>query len=183
MQVSVTFRHVDSSPALRDYAIDKVERVAEKYFSDTHDAHVILSVVKREHQAEINLHASRFDVSAHERTGDLYSAIDLACDKVERQLRKHKDKIRHHKGRGPSTDSQLMVPVDVIDSDDFEETGSTKIIETDSIPAKPMSIEDAVLQLELKHAEFLVFQNSATSSISVVYRRKDGNFGLITPNS
>ncbi len=101
MQISVTFRHVDPSDALRDYASGKLERVVSKYLPSAIEAHVILSVVKREHQAEINVHATRFNVSAHERTGDLYSAIDLAVDKVEAQLRKHKERIHAHKGRDP----------------------------------------------------------------------------------
>jgi len=182
LQVSVTFRHVDPSDALRDYAAEKVERVAQKYLRNALQAHVILSVVKRRHQAEINLHAAHFDISAHEATEDLYAAIDLAVDKVEAQLRKHKARLNHHKGRQPAAGEPTFVPVDVIDAEDFEETRTPTVVETDNIPAKPLSVEDAILQLELNHAEFLVFRNSTTDSISVVYKRRDGNYGLITPN-
>jgi len=182
VQVTVTFRHVDPTDALRDYAIEKVTHVAGKYLKSAVGAHVILSVQKQRHFAEINLHATRFDISAHESTGDLYSAIDLTIDKVEAQLRKHKDRINHHKGRGAPAGEPRDVPVEIIEAEDGAADGSPIIIETDNIPAKPLSVEDAILQLELTHSEFLVFLNSATESVSVVYKRRDGNYGLIAPN-
>ena len=182
MQVTVTFRHVEPTEALRDYAVDKVSHVAGKYLKNAVGAHVILSVQKQRHFAEINLHATRFDISAHESTGDLYSAIDLTIDKVEAQLRKHKDRINHHKGRSPAVGEARDVPVEVIEPDESTTPGLPNVIETDNIPAKPLTVEDAILQLELTHAEFLVFLNAATESISVLYKRRDGNYGLITPN-
>jgi putative sigma-54 modulation protein len=182
LQVSVTFRHVDSTDALKEYATDKVQRVSKKYLRNAVEAHVILSVTKHHHHAEINIHASHFDISARESTGDLYSAIDLAMDKVEVQLRKHKDRINHHKGRQPAGGESLDLPVEIIETDEGDNPGSPTVIETDNFPAKPLSVEDAILQLELKHAEFLVFLNSATEQVSVLYKRRDGNYGLITPN-
>ena len=180
MQVSVTFRHVDPSEPLREYATDKVARVASKYLRNALDAHVILSVSKYRHQAEINIHASHFDISAHEATGDLYSAIDLAVDKVEAQLRKHKDRINHHKGRQPVGGEAVVASAE---ADEQERPVGSAVVETHEVPAKPLSIEDAILQLELKHVEFLVFRDSATEQVSVLYRRRDGNYGLITPSS
>jgi putative sigma-54 modulation protein len=179
LHVSVTFRHVDSSEPLRDYAVDKVSRTCAKYLRDPIEAHVVLSVVKVQHRAEITVHAKHFDLAAHEDTDDLYEAIDLAVDRVEAQLRKHKDRINDHKGRAGEV---RTVPVDVIEFDESEGDSGRRVIETDNIPAKPLSIYDAILQLELNHAEFLVFWNSGTESISVIYKRRDGNYGLITPN-
>jgi putative sigma-54 modulation protein len=182
VQVTVTFRHVDPTDALRDYAIEKVTHVAGKYLKNAVGAHVILSVQKQRHVAEINLHATRFDISAHESTDDLYAAIDLTMDKVEAQLRKHKDRLNRHKGRGAAVGEPREVPVDVIEADESMAGSAPTVIETDNIPAKPLTVEDAILQLELMHAEFLVFLNSATESVSVVYKRRDGTYGLITPN-
>ena len=179
MHVSVTFRHVESSDALKDYAVDKVSRTCTKYLRDPIEAHVVLSVTKLRHRAEITVHAKHFDLAAHEGTSDLYEAIDLAVDKVEAQLRKHKDRINRHKGRMGEVRS---IPVDVFEAEETEIDGVRRVIETDKIPAKPLSIDDAILQLELNHAEFLVFFNSSTESISVIYKRRDGNYGLITPN-
>ena len=187
MQVSVTFRHVESTDALRDYASEKVSRIAGKYLRNPTGAHVILSVQKQRHGAEITLHASRFHISAHESTGDLYSAIDLAMDKVEAQLRKHHDRINHHKGRRPAAGEPLAepmsIPVEVFDADEAPSAAGPTVVETDNIPAKPLSVEDAILQLELTHAAFLVFLNSSTETVSVIYKRSDGNYGLIAPNA
>jgi putative sigma-54 modulation protein len=180
VQVSVTFRHVDPTDPLRHYATEKVTRVASKYLRNALDAHVILSVTKHQHQAEINIHASHFDISAQESTGDLYSAIDLAVDKVEAQLRRHKDRINDRKGRQSASTG---APGEAPSGDEPEHTAAATVVETHEIPAKPLSVEDAILQLELKHADFLVFRDSTTEQVSVLYRRRDGNYGLITPSS
>jgi putative sigma-54 modulation protein len=185
LEVSVTFRHVEPTEALKEYATEKVARICSKYLRFPLEASVILSVSKQRHMAEINVHAKHFDISAHETTADLYSAIDLALDKLEAQLRKHKDRLNHHKGRTPASGATVdtrTVPVEVIDVEERDTDGLPRIIEKDNIPAKPLSIDDAILQLELSHAEFLVFWNSSTELISVVYKRRDGNYGLITPN-
>ena len=183
MQVSVTFRHVDPSDAVRDYAVEKVTRIVGKYLKRAQDAHVILSVTKRRHQAEINVHSPHFEISAHDVTGDLYTSIDGALSKVEAQLRKHKDRVNHRKGGQSVSSEPTMIPVDVFASEAAEEPTGPQVIETENFPAKPLSVEDAILQLDLSHAEFLVFRNSDTESVSVLYRRRDGNYGLIAPNA
>lgn len=186
MQVTVTFRHVDPSDAIRTHAEERVQRAASKYLQNAQEAHVILSVVKQRHTAEINVHASNFDISAHETTSDLYAAIDMAVTKLEAQLRKHKDRINHHKGKQHLGGAPTMIPVDVYQVDDHEleqSEDAPQVVTTDNIPAKPLSVEDAILHLQLSHQDFLVFRNSSTEAISVIYRRKDGNFGLISPGS
>jgi len=183
LQVSVTFRHMDASDALRDHAVEKVTRIVAKYLKNAVEAHVILASNRhRQHNlAEINIHASQFDISAHAENTDLYAGIDLAIDKVEAQLRKHKDRINDRKGRASLHEIATMIPVDVVSEHDDQ--GSTRIIETETLKAKPLSVDDAVMQLELTHSEFLVFKNSANSTISVVYKRRDGHYGLIIPTA
>jgi putative sigma-54 modulation protein len=183
VQVNVTFRHMDASDALRAYAVEKVERVVSKYLKNAVEAHVILDQNRhrQHHLAEINIHASNFDISAHNENGDLYAAIDFAMDKVEAQVRKHKDRINDRKGRTSLHEIATMIPVDVVSGHDDQ--GATKVIETETMQAKPLSVDDAVMQLELTHSEFLVFRNAATSAISVVYRRRDGHYGLIVPTA
>src|SRR6185369_11370242 len=100
MQVSVTFRHIEATEALRVHAERRVQRIA-KYVHRPVDAHVILSVTKRRHVAEIVLNADRTTLTATEQTGDLYSAIDLAADKLEHQARKHTSKMKSHKVPAP----------------------------------------------------------------------------------
>lgn len=185
MEVHVTFRHMDASDALRDYSMEKVGRIVGKYLPNATEAHVILDSSNRSRQhniAEINLHAYRFDISAHAENPDLYAAIDFAVDKVEAQLRKHKDRITDRKGRASLSEiAATMIPVDVVSAHD--EKGNTRVVETEQMQAKPLTVDDAVMQLELTHSEFLVFRNSENSAISVVYKRRDGHYGLIVPTA
>ncbi|MBI3768874.1 MAG: ribosome-associated translation inhibitor RaiA [Deltaproteobacteria bacterium] len=194
MQVSVTFRHVEATEALRDHAERRVERLA-KYVHRPIDAHVVLSVTKRRHVAEIVFNADRTTLSAKEETGDLYSAIDLAAEKLEQQARKHTSKLKSHKGPArqsrqraveappapPPAASGPGLRMDVIRADSFDRRNGPDVIQTTRLPVRPMSVEEAVMQMDLMSNEFLVFRNAATDVLSVVYRRKDGNYGLIAP--
>jgi len=182
LQISVTFRHIEPSEAVRSYATDKIGRVVGKYLKRPIEAHLILSVVKHSHTAEINVHASNFDATASESTGDLYSAIDLALDKIESQLRKRNDRVKRRKGRTSAAGEPLAVHFEVLEGEDTDTPGGRRVVESDNIPAKPLSVEDAILELEESRAEFLVFRNSASEAISVLYKRRDGNYGLITPS-
>jgi putative sigma-54 modulation protein len=198
MQVNVTFRHVEATDALHDYADAKVQRLAEKYFHRPIDAHVILSVAKRRHSAEIVLNADRHTLSAKEETGDLYSAIDLAVDKLEQQARKLAGKLKSKSKHGGESPRKRAAPapepaagpegtpglrVDVIRAETFSRRNGPEIIKSSRLPVKPMSVEEAVMQMDLMSNEFFVFRNAATASLCVVYRRKDGNYGLIAPDA
>jgi putative sigma-54 modulation protein len=173
MQITVTFRHVDPTPALRSHAEDKVARVARKYLRRPVDAHVILAVAKERHVAEITLQADHVSMFAKETTHDLYSAIDLAVEKLEHQAQKLKARRRDHKGVG----TPRAAPA----SDDgaAPERPPSRVIETRRVSAKPMSLDDAIGRLERSEDEFLVFTNEADQRLAVLYRRKDGRFGLI----
>jgi len=195
MQVNVTFRHIDATDALHQYADAKVKRLAEKYFHRPIDAHVILSVVKRRHRAEIVLNADRHTLASKEETADLYSAIDLAVEKLEHQARKLAGKLKSLKHALPSPRKRAVpqpvepvatspaLRVDVIRADSFSRRNGPEIIKSTSLPVKPMSVEEAVMQMDLMSNEFLVFRNAADASLCVVYRRKDGNYGLIAPEA
>jgi putative sigma-54 modulation protein len=181
MQILVTFRHVDPTPALKAYAEEKLERV-KKYLRRPVDAHVILSVSKERHVAEITLQADHVTMFAQETTHDLYSAIDLAIDKLEHQAQKLHEKRRHHKGatnaRGART---AEVTTSVLAADRRGPGGAPEVIRTQRVPAKPMSVEEAVEQLAASSDEFLVFTNASNQLLAVLYRRKDGIYGLIEP--
>jgi len=174
MQVTVTFRHIEPTEPLRRYAADKVQRLS-KYLHRPMGAHVILSVLKKNHRAEINLSANGTSLFSEEVTNDLYSAIDLALDKIERQVKKLNAKRKNHQAEHtlPGLRLQILSP------DRVDERGAPEIIRTRRIPAKPMSIEEAVMQIDLTNNEFFVFRNAQSESLSVIYRRKDGNYGLI----
>jgi putative sigma-54 modulation protein len=193
MRITVTFRQMEATDALRQHAEKRLRRVA-KYVHRAVDAHVILSVIKRRHVAEIVLNADRTTLTAKEETDDLYSAIDLAVDKIEQRARKHTEKLKSHKLSAPSRRAREEAPppaepapngpglrMDVIRADSFGRRKGPEVIHTKRLPVRPMSVEEAVMQMDLMSNEFLVFRNAATESLSVVYRRKDGHYGLIEP--
>lgn len=195
MQVSVTFRHIEATDALREHAERRIERIA-KYVHRPIDAHVILSVTKRRHVAEIVLNADRTVLNAKEETGDLYSAIDAAADKLMHQARKHTSKLKSHKVPAPVARrrGQAAAPppieaagpglrIDVLRADTFQRRKGPDVLKSTRLPVKPMSVEEAVMQMDLMSHEFFVFRNAATDALSVVYRRKDGNYGLIAPEA
>jgi putative sigma-54 modulation protein len=173
MQVLVTFRHVAPSAALRDYAEEKVNKI-QKYVRRVNEAHVILAVDKRRHIAEVTLNAARHTFTATDETSDLYAAIDLAMDKIERQVKKlaakRKDR-KHQGGRGASIEEPAAP----------RRAPRGRITRTERVPVKPMSVDEALLQMKLMKNEFLLFKNAENDSLSVLYRRKNGDYGLIEP--
>jgi putative sigma-54 modulation protein len=171
MQVLVTFRHMEATDALRQYAEHKVARVY-KLMRRPIEAHVVLSVNKRRHFAEIILSGEHLHVNAKEETGDLYSAIDLAMDKIERQIRKAVTKRKAHKHPAPAPAAAQTSPA---------RRSRGPRVTSERVAIEEMTVADAVKRLSRNSAEFLVFQNEATDVLNVLYRRKDGGFGLIEP--
>lgn len=172
MRVMVTFRHVEPTEGLRQYAEDKLQRM-HKFLRHPIEAHVILSVVKRRHVAEVQISANHLNLTATEETDDLHSAIDLAMSKLERQIKKHVAKHKQHKGA--DTTAATTAPAGAAG----ERTG--RVLRTQRVAVKPMSVGEAVTRLRAQKSDFLFFTNAANEALSVIYRRKDGNFGLIEP--
>ncbi len=170
MQVMVTFRRVEPSDGLRQYAEEKMQRV-HKYLRRPIDAHVILSVLKHRHIAEVQVSANHLNITATEETDDLYSAIDLAMSKLERQIKKHVAKHKDHKGANNAATAAAVL------------TRATRgeTVRAERVAVKPMSVDEAIMHLRMRKNDFLLFKNAATDTLNVVYRRKDGKYGLIEP--
>jgi ribosome hibernation promoting factor len=178
MQISVTFRHVESSEALKDYATKKLSKM-ERYIDSPMEANVVLGIEKFRHQADITVTGDGLKIKGREETGDMYSAIDLAMEKIEKQLKRFREKPRSIKtGRNLKI---LGARLNVIAATSPEETTSPHIIRSRSMEAKPMDIDEAVMQLKSGNDEILVFTNSQSTALNILYRRRDGNFGLIEP--
>lgn len=181
MQVSVTFKHLEPTDAIKAYAEDKVGKI-KKYLDNPVDASVVLSVEKFRHIAEVNLIVNSIAVSATDATEDMYSSIDNVMNKVERQLRRYKERIKKHKPRN-NEDSIANLEEAVYSTESFESDDGPTVISVENYFAKPMSVDEAVMQLDLLHKDFFVFSNGISNNISVVYKRKDGNYGLIEPKN
>jgi putative sigma-54 modulation protein len=190
MQLSVTFRHMDSTDALREYAKEKVERI-RKYFPDPIKAHVVLVCDRGyNHTADvmITLH-NGLVIKGVETTEDMYSSIDLVMAKIERQVRRYKEKIRSHKGN-EGLHGQREIIHSVLAEPAEAESGPTgnghahqamepEILKKSKFFAKPLTPNEAVMQMNLLNNDFLVFTNAASHEVNVVYRRGDGTYGLI----
>lgn len=179
MEITVTFRHLESTDALRDYAQEKVSRI-KKYVGTPAEAAVVLSLEKRRHTAEITLNTDGITINAKEVTEDMYSSIDLAVDKLERQVKKHKEKIKDHK---PGAQRERTARYNILSSQPDEQTVRGRIIKTESVFIKPMSIDEAIMQIDVMNSDFMIFTNAETQKVTVIYRRRDGNLGLIEPEN
>ena len=181
MQITTTFRHMEPSEALKSYAEEKLERV-KKYIDEPIVVQVFLTVEKIRHSAEVTITAKGITIKAAEETNDMYASVDAVSDKIERQLRRFKERIKAHK---PSSDTrERQVQKSIVEAQNIEESDSAPVvIKTKSFSMKPMSVEEAVMQMELLHKDFLVYTEASTENINVVYRRKDGNYGLIAPEN
>ena len=168
MNVTVTFRHVDPTPALRQHAEEKIRRL-NKYLHRPVDAHVILSVVKERHTAEITLNADHESMFAKEVTHDLYSAIDLAVGKLEHQAQRLKEKREDHKGHNRAAGPGVAPTATVRDE---------RIVAGERAVG-PLSTTEAMARLEHSEDDFLAFLDADTKTMAVLYRRKDGRYGLI----
>lgn len=177
MQTTTTFRHMEPSDALKSYAEEKLDRV-RKYIDEPIVAQVFMTVEKIRHSAEVTITAKGITIKAAEQTNDMYAAIDAVVDKIERQLRRYKERIKAHK---PAEGMQKQVRKSIVEAESIEQQQEPVIIRTKTFSIKPMSVEEAVMQMDLLHKDFLVYTDASTEHINVVYRRDDGNYGLIEP--
>jgi len=176
MQISVTFRHTEPSLPLRQYVEEKLSRV-KKYLEEPIEAHVVLKVEKFRHIAEVTIEAAGLRINGAQETQDMYSAIDLLADTMEAQARKQREKIRDRKQASAGKDFDATVSVAGVAA--VQEDRERQVIRVEQVYAKPMDLDEAVMQLNMSSDEFMVFTNRNSNSINVLYRRKDGHYGLI----
>ena len=176
MQTSVTFKNLDPTDTLKSYVRDKLDRF-DRYLDNPAEANVVLLVEKFRHIAEININGDRLTINGKEETNDMYSAIDIVLDKLEKQIKKNKQKIRERRPGVKGKNIALMEADINLPDEELEREVKIKNIEY-----KPMDVEEAVLQMDLLSNNFLVFTNARSDRVNVLYRRKDGHYGLIQPN-
>ncbi len=181
MQITVVGRHFDVTEPIKKYMDSKLLRL-EKFSEKIKEAHAILEVQKFRHIAEITLYLKYFKLTATEESRDMYASIDKALGSLHKQLLKLRDRIKEHKARRGPGKSELFAEVFKFEqgSKASQKEKKAKVIRREFQP-KPMSVDEACMELELFKDNFLVFRNSQTEDINVVYKREDGNYGLIAP--
>ena len=179
MNFEYTGRHIDVTPALRSHVEEHFNRLAHLFDGDGARAHVIIEVVERgQHRSEIILNWRKDVLTANTKNSDMYQSLSQTIDKIEKQALKLKNKIKdkHHKAKKVST---VVPPIE----DDLPPVpNAPRIVNSKTYAVKPLTADEAVLILNDEENQFLVFRNADSDErVSVIYKRKDGNYGLITP--
>ncbi|MFO7974475.1 MAG: ribosome-associated translation inhibitor RaiA [Candidatus Hydrogenedentota bacterium] len=186
MQLDISGRHMEITDALRSHVKTRLEKL-KGHFDKVIDADVVLSVEKHRHVAEVTLHANGIRIHGEESSADMYSSVDAVVAKLEKQIRKYKDRVKRHNSR--KAGERIVPETGLIEPDqDLEEESpdnelkiQNKTILRERLPMKPMDIVEASLQLELAEEPFIVFSNAETQQVNVMYARSDGTYGLIEP--
>ncbi|MCR4945203.1 MAG: ribosome-associated translation inhibitor RaiA [Clostridium sp.] len=176
MKVTVVAKNIQLTPALKESVEKKISKL-DRYFEPNIEARATLSVQKNRQIVEVTIPFNGVILRGEESTEDMYKSIDLVEDKLERQIRKQKTKLAKRNSGGSLRYSSFN-PKEVDES--LEE--DKKVVKTKSFNVKPMSSEEAILQMELLGHNFFVYQDADTNRVSVMYKRKDGDYGLIEPD-
>ncbi|HEY8344733.1 MAG TPA: ribosome-associated translation inhibitor RaiA [Bacillota bacterium] len=174
MEVKILGKNIDLTDALRQYAEKKVEKIGKFFAQEPLEAQVSLGIERGLHIVDITISINGLLLRGEEKTGDMYASIDGAVDKIERQIRKYKTRIN----RRLREENKVVIPPS---KEKVEEAPEPKVVRTKRFAIKPMSTEEAIMQMDLLGHDFFVYFNADTEEVNVVYKRKDGNYGLIEP--
>ncbi len=175
MEISVTFRHMEPVPEIKSYAKEKIYKV-KKYFDAPVEANIVLEVEKFRHIVDMTLSVDGSKIKAVDESEDMYSSIDGAIDKLEQQLRRLVSRKREFKWE--NIKDRELIDSQPGEQERLDELGP-RVIKKEVMDVKPMDVDEASMQIELSNKNFLVFTNPKSKSINVIYKRKDGNLGLI----
>ena len=177
MKITFKGKHIEVTEAMRNHIEKRLSKI-ERHFDHILEVIVTLSVEKNRQIVEATLQASRALIRAEEETDDMYTSIDKVVDKLERQIQKYKEKYFQKPYSGSERKGSVNEGANIEDS---ELDRIAKIVKTKRFAIKPMSVEEAAMQMDLLGHNFFVFANDNTNKVNVLYKRKDGNFGLIEP--
>jgi len=173
MNIIINGRHLDITPSIRSYAEEKIKKF-ERFLVKISEVVVTLSVEKYRQKAEIFLRVNGVLIQAESVTEEIYASIDAVIEKIERQIRKIKDKMSSRR-----KDSKGVVAGSTVPAASPET--AIRTLKTVKIDMKPMSPEEAAMQMDILDRDFFVFSNDRTGDINVIYKLRDGDFGLIEP--
>lgn len=175
MKLNFTGKNMEITDALRDVTEKKIGKL-DKYFQKDIEGNVTFSSEKNRKIIEVTINLPGTIIRAEESTDDMYASIDNAVDILERQIRKHKTRLQKRYKNNETIRFENVAPLPV-----EEEEEKPKLVRRKKFGLKPMSSEEAILQMELLRHNFFVYLDAEDEGISVVYKRKDGNYGLIEP--
>ena len=176
MKFEYTGRHVDVTPALRSHVEEHFSRLNHLFDGDNAKAHVIIEADKGRHRSEIIVKWRKDVLTANTRNSDMYQSLSQTIDKIEKQALKLKNKIIDKSHRAKKASEIAPVEIDVQPA-----PSAPRIINSNTYAVKPLTADEAILQLNDEENQFIVFRNADDERVSVLYKRKDGNYGLIAP--
>jgi len=188
MQVSITGRHVELTDPLKAYVDEKLQHLKHS-FDHVVDVHVVLSVEKIRQRCEVNMQANGINIHGSHETDDMYASIDGVMDKLNRQLKRYRAKLRKHmSNHGQRKGREIKVSHRVIDmgqgQEELSETHAPEVVNHENIQAHTMSVDEAVMQMELaENKTVLMFTNAETDTLNALYRRSDGSLNWIEPEA
>lgn len=184
IQLDITGRQIEITPALRNFAAEKLAKL-ERLLDGPIEAHVVLGIEKHRHFAEIQVRSKTGVFSGHQETTDLYVSIREVAEKLERQALKHKEKMQDHKHRHGPRDPEIAatieanVAAEIEPGQELSGAPRPKLIRRRGYRAKPMAVEDAILELESSEEEFVLFRLTENDQICAIYRAKNGDLVLV----
>ncbi len=183
MNFNIRGENIEVTPALREYVEKKVGKL-ERYFDTTPvaDVNVRMQVLNNQHIIEVTIPMPQLLLRGEEVHTDMYAAIDKVIEKLERQIRKHKTKVNRKFRQEDSLKYMFKNDLEPLDNEP-EELDELEVVRTKRFNLKPMDAEEAILQMDLLGHSFFVFSNAENGDTNVVYRRKDGRYGLIEPEA
>lgn len=174
MRVTVIGKNINVTPALKEIIERKISKL-DRYFNPDVEARATLSVQRNRQILEVTIPFNGVILRCEEATDDMYKSIDLVENKLERQIRKQRTKLSRR-----NNSSLKFTNIEEVAVEDEERTG--EIVKTKRFNIKPMTEEEAILQMELVEHDFFVFKDADTNNINVIYKRKDGNYGILEPD-
>ena len=178
MKVTTTSRHYDLSAALKDYAEAKVHNL-KKYFDQIVHAQITFSLEKYRHTVEISVHVNGGDFKAREVSEDMYASVDGAVEKLERQILKHKGKIKSRKNQLSLHDVEIVLEDEVLEAEEAKVKIEDTMVAASADEFPMLSLEDAVQEMNGNGERIKIFSNSLTKHVNIIYKREDGRLGII----
>ncbi|HLV08964.1 MAG TPA: ribosome-associated translation inhibitor RaiA [Halanaerobiales bacterium] len=184
MKITTYGKNIDVTPALKDYAAEKVSKISKYIDGEPQEAHISFEVEKDRHIVEVTAYINGLILRGEEATHDMYASIDGVIEKLERQVHKYKTKIKKRmieKKQEYKEEYKEVRKEEILKQQEGEDEYKPRIVKTKKFAIKPMDVEEAAMQMDLLGHDFFVFSNANTEEVNVVYKRKDGNYGLIEP--
>lgn len=178
MQVTFTGKQVQITDREREYAEKKLQRLS-RYFSSARDAHVMHSVQRNWQIVEVQLDLNGTLLRAEERTSDFFASVDAVTEKLEQQVRKLKERTKNHKGRANATTVASLLAEVPEETPAVAAAQEPDVVRRKRIAIKPMTADEASLQMDLLNHDFFAFVNAETEQVSILYRRQDGDNGVL----